>query len=259
MSQHNPANRSSITDEQLSAFLDRELPEAQMDQIRAQLTVDESLADRLAQLAAVDQAVNETYSSIDQRPMPGAVTDLLTQKQPASAEIVAFPLWRRAQQKTQQQLQRHTGMAAAVALAIGLGAGWLLPQPNAGGDQWQTVAASLERAPSGVSQELADGRTITPRLTFRNQQGDYCRQFQLRDGTRGSENIACRSDGGLWQLAASIQLEVVQAPGSYQTATGGSLLDSALDAMAAETLAPDQEQKLIGKGWNKSTVGPSTR
>ncbi|WP_051687276.1 hypothetical protein [Microbulbifer sp. HZ11] len=259
MNEHRQTQPPAVTDKQLSAFLDGELPEPQMDEIRALLLEHESLADRLAQLAAVDQTVRQTYSAIDQRPMPDGITSLLEKERAGSAQVIAFPLWRRAQRQVHQQLQRHAGMAAAIALAIGLGAGWLLPTTDNNEGQWQTVAAGLEQAPSGASLTLPDGRAITPRLTFRNQQGDYCRQFQLREANGGSENIACRNDGGQWQLAASVQLDAVQAPGSYQTATGGSLLDSALDAMAAETLAPAQEQKIIGKGWNKTGAEPSTR
>ncbi len=44
----------TISDEQLSAFLDAELPEDEMELVRQGLIDDENLANRLAELAMVD-------------------------------------------------------------------------------------------------------------------------------------------------------------------------------------------------------------
>lgn len=90
-----------------------------MGLVRAQLAEDESLSDRLAMLAAVDQQLSDSYSAIERRPLPSAVTKLLTDSQISDegkqkAEVTAFPRWRRSQ----QQLQRHAGMAAALALDV---------------------------------------------------------------------------------------------------------------------------------------------
>jgi len=253
----NSSHENTLTDETLSAFLDAELPEAEMERVRQRLCEDETLSDRLAELAGVDQLLAVTYSSIDERPLPEAVTAMLVEESPPQpAQVIPFPLWRRAQ----EQLQRHAGIAAAVTLAIGLGAGWLLPgQPQGTDNAWQAVAASLERAPSGKTLELADGRQLTPRLTFVSQQGDYCRQYQVVSGAQGSENIACRSGDGGWQLTASVQLEAVQEPGTYRTASGGSLLDSALDAMVARDIDPQDEAKIIADEWNKTPAQPSAQ
>ncbi|WP_308364952.1 MULTISPECIES: hypothetical protein [unclassified Microbulbifer] len=253
----NSSNENKLTDETLSAFLDAELPEAEMEHVRQRLCEDETLSDRLAELASVDQLLAVTYSSIDERPLPEAVTTMLAEESPPrSAQVIQFPLWRRAH----EQLQRHAGIAAAVTLAIGLGAGWLLPgQPQGDDNGWRPIAATLEHAPSGKTQELADGRQLTPRLTFISRQGDYCRQYQVVSGAQGSENIACRSGDGEWQLTASVQQDAVQEPGTYQTASGGSLLDSTLDAMVATDIDPGAEAKIIAEDWNKTPARPSAQ
>lgn len=247
----------NITDEVLSAFLDGELPEPEMQAIRQRLRDDPALGDRLAELAAVDERVSAHYSAIDEKPLPETVTAMLERARPSSTRVVSFPWWRRMKSR----LHQHTGMAVAAALVAGFGVAQLMTGGPAGVDtQWQSVAQGLETTPSGESRLLATGEQLTPRITFVNQQGEYCRQFRLQGEERASENIACResSDGSPdsfadttpWTLAATVQLDVVAQPGSYQTASGGSVLDSALNNMMAEDiLEPEAEKQLIDGQW----------
>jgi len=244
----------NINDETLSAFLDGELPPAEMQQVRAQLAEDPTLADRLAELSAVDERVSERAHAIDERPLPSGVQKLLEEDdaQPESAQVIAFPLWRRAR----QALNAQTGIAAAIALAFGFGLAQVTenfgdPQTGA----FQPVAERLETLPSGTSEALPDGREITPRLTFVNRDGQHCRQYTVTGAGERSENIACRAqqpDAG-WEELASIRQPAAE-PGSYQTASGGSLLDSALDQMMdGGIIEPDREQQLIERNWQPST------
>lgn len=249
-----------ITDETLSAFLDGELPEPEMETLRQRLAGDEELGNRLAELAAVDPMLASRYAHIDERPLPDSVRELLAEEKPAN--VISFPVWRRMQQgfqqHVQQHLQQHAGIAAATTLAIGLGLGQLFAGGGADtSDDWATIARGLESTPSGHSVELTNGKQLAPRLSFLNVQGQYCRQYQLADGEKGSENIACRdaegqSTAGSWQLAASVQLDAIQRPGDYQTASGGAVLDNALDQMmAGDALDANAEEDLIVKGWNQ--------
>lgn len=247
-----------INDEILSAFLDGELPESQVQRLRERLSKDPALADRLAELSATDEALVRRYSAIDERPLPEALQQLLAdsdtrfepepQLETQSAEVVEFPLWRRAR----KVLSEHAGLAASVALALGFGlaqvTGTLTGEPL---DSWQPVAESLENLPSGASQSLPDGREITPRISFVNQQGQYCRQYQVTGPEQNSENIACRTaqGSGVWEQMASIR-QPARETGSYQTASGGSVLDSVLDQMMADGIVePSREQQLIEQNW----------
>lgn len=233
-----------ITDETLSAFLDAELPEPEMEAVREQLQADPALSDRLAQLATVDDKLSGHYSTIDDEPLPESITGLLEGTAPDS-NVVSFPWWRRVRQGA----RRHTGMAVAASLVMALG----MFQFFSGGqdEQWQVVATALENAPSGTTLELDDGRTLTARLTFENQQGDYCRQFNLQGGGSASENIACRS-GESWNLAAEKEVTPAAETEGYRTASGGSVLDDELDQMmAGEAISPEEERRLIGSGWQE--------
>lgn len=233
----------NITDQTLSAFLDAELPEPEMQAVRECLRADPALSDRLAELAAVDSRLLRHYSTIDTQPLPASVTDTLAAGSDGSAisspdNVVAFPGWRRL---------RVAGAAVAAVLVLALAVAQLFDGGR--NASWQTVAQGLESVPSGKPVQLADGRTLTPRLTFRNRQGDYCRQFHLQGPAQASENIACRSRES-WTLAA--QTEVAPSPGNrgYQTASGGSVLDDTLDRMmAGGVIGPSQERQLIESGW----------
>lgn len=242
----------NITDETLSAFLDAELPEPEMQAIRDCLQTDQALSDRLAQLAAVDARLASHYSAIDDQPLPASVTDLLaeaTASHPAASErdnVVAFPWWRRLRQGARQ----HAGVAVAAVLVMALGVAQLFDE--APDKLSPVVAQGLETAPSGKSLALSDGRTMTPRLTFRNQQGDYCRQFHLQAAEHASERIACRS-GESWTLAAETEVAPSPESGGYQTASGGSVLDDRLDRMmAGAAIGPAEERQLIDSRWKNT-------
>ena len=88
-----------ITDEMLSAFLDSELPEPQMQHIRELLLQDEQLAERLAALAEVDLLLRQQASLIDGTPVPQQLMALLDE--PEQGSVIRFPFWRRLAQPRQ--------------------------------------------------------------------------------------------------------------------------------------------------------------
>lgn len=241
----------NITDEQLSAFLDAELPETEMELIREQLIEDENLSNRLAELAIVDELVVKAYSTIDAQALPLSITQLLSKetlaeetRQPETlqnAKIIEFPLWK----KIRSNFVQYTSIAASVVLVIGFG----VMQMNTSTD-WQNIAQVLETQASGVEKIIDDTR-IKPRLTFTDKNGHYCRQFDLNNTEAASANIACRQNNE-WQLIASIKLDKTQETSSYQTATGDSALNEWIDEMAVGDYFDAQaEAAVINKHWSK--------
>lgn len=236
----------TISDERLSAFLDAELPEAEMEAIRQALAENEQLAERLAELAMVDDLVARSATYIDTQPMPEAINQLLAKSPPASASqanatLIEFPLWRRAR----QLVQNNMAIAASVMLVMAVGAFQLLaPKP----DHWQAVAQLLETGPSGHQLMASDGSQFKARLSFTNQQGDYCRQFLVQGRAGSSEQIACRRQGK-WQQVAN-QPVARMLEGNYQTASGASPLDAQLDQMiSGEPLDATAEAAAIAHQW----------
>lgn len=253
----------NITDEHLAAFLDAELPEAEMELIREQLMLDENLAKRLAELTVVDEVVTEAYTEIDSHPFLRSVNASLSkQANPVAeksgakgksntAKIITFPTL----QTFQSVLQKHMAIAAGVVMVLGLGAIKLLHETNTG-DNWQNVATLLETSPSGVTESI-QGTQVKPRITFINKQGEYCRQFEITTKKTFTENIACRK-GSEWKIAVSVTLDksqesYTQKPDEHQTARGGSILDSTIDDMIGGSFLDAQaESKIIEQHWSKN-------
>lgn len=244
-----------VTDETLSAFLDAELPEQEMQAVRELLRAEPELTDRLAQLAMVDQQLLQHYSEIDQQPLPQSISDLFEQveDEPVLSSAAAVEPGRvlpfRKPEQVTANPRRYSRMAIAAALVMAVGLfQWLGKDPD---EQWQTVATKLETSASGAPQELADGRILTPRLTFENQEGDYCRQYRLQGVRQASENIACRTADG-WSLIAEVPVEHTAASAGYQPASGGSVLDEQLDRMmVGSALTTSEERGLLDGGWSK--------
>lgn len=240
-----------MTDETLSAFLDDELPAAEMDVVRRQLISDPVLASRLAELAAVDSLLQARFGEIDNRPLPTAITEMLERGAPRNtastdARVVAFP-WRR--------ITRGPAVKAVAAVFIGAVAmvQWLgLPSVDEPG--WGEVADILDNQPGGVSYQVGDEASLTPQLTFQNQSGDWCRHFRLQTQSSATEQIACRDQGGSWRREERVAVEKALPAERYQTATARRALDPALDRMmVGEPVGPEKERQLLKEHWS----GPS--
>ena len=236
-----------ISDEQLSAFLDAELSADEMELIRQQLCEDENLANRLAELAMIDEQVANHYARINEQPMPAAIRHLLSNEQSGSdttASIITFPGWKRIH----RTLQQHAAMAASVALVIGFGAAQVLPGNNSA-NNWNTIAQVLDTTRSGAEQTLGDGSRIKPRLSFTNRDGNFCRQFQVIEHHRSADSIACHINNE-WQLTMTVYSQGVMQEGDYHTASGVSVLDAALDEMMqGDALDGEAESSAIKNQW----------
>lgn len=265
-------NNDTFSDETLSAFLDAELPEQQMEQIRAALLEDDNLANRLADLAMVDEVIANEYDKINQQPLPAAINELLAAIPEDSAPVESIKaaeqftdkaqaankanntnnesnvisLW----QRTKKSTNKPFAIAASVAVAAGLFATVFTQSNNVSGNNWQEVAQILEQNTSGNEQVLANGKAIKTQLTFMNQQGDFCRQYDINNEQDVEHSIACRVNQK-WELALTV-IEQKQTTQNYQTATSTSLLREQIDSMATgDFLDKKQEQQVINNRWKK--------
>ncbi|WP_111978813.1 anti-sigma factor family protein [Algibacillus agarilyticus] len=230
----------NINDEMLSAFLDAELLEPQMEAIRAQLIENEALANRLAELAMVDEVIAAQYEKINTQPLPQGITDLLASipdesnvinmntanstgnTTNTSVNVVSLNWW----QRTQHAAKEHVALAASVALLVGFTVANVLPQAET--NQWSQIANVLNHKTSGSGQVLSNGDIINPKLTFTNQQGQYCRQFDIKTSQNIQQSIACRVNNA-WQLSATVYQDKANNQGEYQTASASGLMRNAIE------------------------------
>ncbi|MEX0903140.1 MAG: hypothetical protein WDZ76_10490 [Pseudohongiellaceae bacterium] len=228
-----------ISDEQLSAFLDRELTEREMEQVRDAISENAVLADRLERLAAANELVKR-HADANLGPLPESLTRRLQ-----ADNVIDISLWKRSR----QFLGDHAAVAASIALVLGFAGGHLSTRTT-GDVAMQQIAAHLNSVPSGETVELASDASLLSRFSFRDNQGRYCRQYQLQSSLEVSENVACYNNEG-WERVATAQTSEVYREEEYRLASSTALLDSTLDAMMqGEALSLVIETDLIRNGWS---------
>ncbi len=247
-----------INDETLSAFLDNELSEAEMETVREAMIEDEALAEQLAELASADAAVINTYSEIDGVPLPQSIKDLLDEQNSEVSKasktgnnVVSFPLWKR----TINKLAEVKSLAAAAAVAAIVLSGNLLlvdsDNSNNKTTQFALINQVLDSQASGMPITSGD-QEILVRASFKSKTGDYCRQFKLTQASASSEKIACKQQN-TWQVVASSESKPVNTEqnNQYQTATGQGELDAEIDRLIdGQFYNQEQEKLLIEQDWN---------
>ena len=242
----------------LSAFLDSELSEADMGLVREAMIDDESLADRLAELACVDEAVRLAAACIDDKPLIPALEALIAAsaetpvaKEPRAKQgdvdnVVSINAKRKtaSEDKARRFWQQPWAVAASVAAIAGLS--WQLLQTPVDRD-WQATAQALDTAVSGQVFETDQGLQIKPVMSFADQQNRLCRYY-LQQNLSGaaSEAVACKHDGSWVQ-----EREAKSSPWTeYQTASGSRQADQWLDELInGSPLTATQEQSAINNQW----------
>lgn len=240
----------TIDDNLLSAFLDGELQEPQMQAVRAALASDPALAARLEALARVNVQVKQHARALDTRPLPAAVHALLQTDpvvQPASGTALYRP-W----QDWRPRSARNLALAASIVGVLGFAVTYLNSTDRTGQRSELPALAAysglLDSSPSGTVVTTGE-ITVLNRFSFRNTQNQYCRQYQLHNAAASSENIACRTDQG-WNLVANLPVPVQADAAAYQAASTANDLNVLLDTMmqgAALDLATEAD--LINRAW----------
>lgn len=242
----------NINDKLLSAFLDAELPEAQMQQIRDLLVHDDKLVERLAELAQVDNLVAQHAALIDQKPIPDGINALLNNANTNQQDkVVQMSAWR----KVNKAVTRHAALAAGIALFFGIGLNtWMqdeLPQGN--NVVPNQIASILDSHTSGQTIAAEDGSEVKAYFSFESTQGQYCRHYQLKQAKNASAYVACRDDNN-WIVVASVKTAIASEQGQYQAASGESKLADIIDNLSKGPVFDlSQEQTAIAKNWQSNT------
>jgi negative regulator of sigma E activity len=250
--------RRTIDDDMLSAYLDGELPAQDLRDVRTALAKDPALAARLAALQSVNDLVLRHAKALDATPLPASVLSLLQAADQAEAAGMQSAHAHHAHagativQGPWQRWSRHAGaqlaLAATLVLALGLALNNLLEPAKAELPALAAYTEMLDSSPSGVAVPV-NGATLVNRFSFRDQDGRYCRQYQLSTATSGSENVACRTEQG-WTLAATLPVPVQATPEVYQPASSSPELNAVLDRMMqGAALDLPTEATLIGRRW----------
>jgi hypothetical protein len=250
------------TDEQLSTFLDGEMPDADARALANDLVEDGALFSRFERLRAANTAFMDTMSAIDARPMPAGVTAALSVSNAAQAagqgaeSVVAF-----RPRRLGETLAKHRGAAAGLIAAAAMftvttaiqPAMMAASLPSAG----QMVAdnsafdRALDGSPSAAAVRISADAEVTPRLTFARADGSFCRQYDATNKGARTSSVACREGSG-WRVMIDTASGPVAGQGDFTTASGdrSPALEAFLDAeMSGSPLDAAAEAQVIRQGW----------
>jgi hypothetical protein len=227
-----------INDQTLSAFLDNELPAAEMEAVRNAIAGDEQLAIRLAELCEVDLVVKQHAEQIDAIPLSDELSQTLEKHN--NANIVSLSKW----QQFKRAGRKHMAIAASIAVLFTVGIASLSQQQGLE----QPIAEALEEQLSGDNTRIDLASTLTAELSFVNKNGDYCRQFTLYSHQTQQTHIACKHQGS-WQLSVSGNQQVIISQ-DYSLASKVPALDSFIDEhIQGQPLDRTAEQQARNQQW----------
>lgn len=235
----------NINDETLSAFLDSELPEPEMEQVRLALESDDDLVMRLAELSEVDSLVKAHAQRIDEAPYSAALTQTMAKLEPNN--VVQLSTWQRLKHSTNKGL----AIAASIAIVFGIATtSYLQTQHQDNANLVATnIATALDTQLSTSAITQADGSVFKANLSFANNNDELCRQYEMSNNSNTQVAIACKTAQG-WQVKAQLQQENSRNGSQYQTASKHAALDQMIDQMInGQPFNRNQEQQAIAQQW----------
>jgi hypothetical protein len=232
-----------ITDEMLMAYADGELSPADMALVDEAMASDESLAERVAIFADTRRTVKQVLTAA-----PAPVSDDLVARVRQIAAAAAAPAPAESAKVIDLASRRRPaalwqmGIAASVALAVGLTGGWFAAGTGSApsgaelaslGDP--AVLAAVAQLPSGSTTSLANGGELEAIASFRAADGALCREyaFEPTSGT-GYVAIACHA-ADTWDLRFAV---------AHGTTAEGYTPASSLETLDAFLMATEAGQPL---------------
>lgn len=263
-----------LDEETLMAYVDGELDPHRAAEVEALLAEDAEARATVQMFRDSAALVRGAFDPILREPVPARL--LAAVNAPVTGKVRDIRLARRSA-LSRFFPQTAWAQAAAVALLIGAGAGYLTAQWQSGPLKPSVQVATadpllneaLETTASGVlfaRQEREGGikRDIMPLLTFRDTNNRYCREFEstlkVPDGQQVSYGIACR-ERGVWQLQALMAHQLIASTlrsdpaadhSQYVPAMGGEVagFDTVIEQiMVGEPLSPKEEAVWLNRGW----------
>jgi len=248
----------SLTDEQISAYLDGELPDDELKAVEKALDADPAAAARLAAFRRVDSIVKEAHGAPEDQEIPDAVLSLLEDAEPdpheqPTAEVIPF-----------RAKIRGVPLALAASIALGVGVTFgpgLMPGNQAPGTP--SLAYAVGPLPSadplvGVLETAASAErvaagpaTVTPVLSFATVDGRYCREVNIAQDAEAIAAVACRSEG-IWTIAVTAASEPVGPVQGFETASDpqpAGIATFVEQMKTGDALSVEEERRLIASGW----------
>ncbi len=270
---------NAISDEMLNAFLDGELPEAERARVAAALASDAEVAARFAQLAQADTALQNAWPLADApmtERMSVAIDQLVAarnrQATTAKESTVVSLDARRASAAAAKGATPHRArwqawsLAASILVVVGAGLLYvnrqqpsevpfaLVPAADAVLPAAHPLTVTLDETASGTLREWEDAAkskgTVFPVLSFLDQAGALCREFEIADAGAVVMGVACRRSNG-WKVEALANAQGRSATASGYVPASGEVppaVSAAVERlMAGEPLTPEAEARALAQ------------
>lgn len=221
--------RSTLSDEDLMALADGELPPERAVALRAVLATDLAAAERFADFVEARALANAIL--VDTASKPGASTgEVRPRPQLVSARPAA---------KTRPRFDWRVGLAAAAGLIVGVPLGIAVMNVAPLGSDAPQFARDTDLA--RALSTLATGQTVTVGTaaatilaTHRTGADTLCREVLLSEAGAGglrpvSTLVGCRA-GDTWRIIAAFP---EPAAGGYAPASGQDLADGLLRSLGS--------------------------
>lgn len=235
----------TVTREQLAAWVDGELDEADAAAIAAAVAANPALAEEAAKLRALREQLSAHFAPILDQPVPDRLTALFTAGS-GTAEVVDFTAARQRAEANAARLLwtshwlRYGGPAIAAALVLAV----VLRAPGAEGNYAQgPLVAALDNQLGANQPADAPVRML---LSFANAKGELCRGYA---GATES-GLACRDNTG-WRFERKFAGSAGTSTDYRQAGSEAELMAAIQDLTQGEPLDAAGEAAAKAKGWRR--------
>jgi hypothetical protein len=251
----------TISDEQLMAYADGELPDDQRAAVEAAIANDAALAAQVSAHRALRGRLADAFDGVLSEPAPARLTELLGAAPPAAASSAAQPsedaprvisLEEKREARAQERARRRWSwpewgaIAASVIVGVSAGSLWLQGRSPIGTDGG-TLVARGELAAALSHQLAADAPgAVRVGVSFRARDGSYCRTFTYQ----ATAGLACRV-GEQWSLPMLAQSAPAAAGNAYRQAASmpAAILDAVDARIDGPALDAAAEKAAAARGW----------
>lgn len=240
---------TTVTDEQIMAWLDGELSPEQREQIEALVAVSPELARRTSQLSKLESMLAPAYAETLKAPIPARFDALLAKPRGSVWSLSGL------RSVLAGVFDVKPLAMAAGALVVGVIAGGvLLGAPQAPGFETTVdgaLIANSAMATSLASLHSGEGggeKAVRIKLSVVDDAGHFCRQFETSD----SAGLACL-EGETWKVDALAKHKASSSAGQYVMADGETdpAIKAALERRGVQqVLDRSAESAAIAAGWN---------
>ena len=258
---------AELSNETLVAFVDGELDAAGGAVVEAAASRDPGVRGRIEMLRATGRDVlGPLHDDILNAEIPQFLLDTVatapmvrTSQSAPRASATVTPL-RLVQRRPANRWQLPLAYAASLLLA----AGWLttsiiLPSGNslvlegnsviAGG----VLARALETAPSptkSTSSFLQQAATVTPRLTFKDKEQRFCREYELTTPSgEAYAGVGCRIGDGRWLVQAHVPATARRDSHTDIASAEAAVGKLVIETMQGDAFGPKEEAAALSSGW----------